>query len=190
MQHRGTQIIETERLLLRPFVVEDADASYRNWTHDERVCKYLTWPPHKDVEETRQVLSEWEAAYSDPSFYQWAIVLKELGEPIGSISVVRNIDKIKAAHIGYCIGYDWWHQGIMTEAFQGVIDFLFGEVGINRIETQHDTNNPRSGSVMRSCGLSFEGTHRQADLNNTGIVDTSFYAILREDWLRVQEDVC
>ena len=70
----------------------------------------------------------------------------------------------------------------MTEAFREVIRFLFGEVGVNRIEARHDVNNPHSGDVMKKCGLKFEGTRRQGGKNNQGIVDLSVYAILREDY--------
>lgn len=184
MQHKGTQTLETNRLVLRRFTVDDAEAAFRNWVDDERVCKYLTWQPHRDIEVTRQIFGEWVGRYADPAFYQWAIVLKELGEPIGSISVVSHDDDIDLAHIGYCIGCTWWHQGITTEAFRAVIDFLFGEVGANRIESVHDTDNPRSGSVMKACGLAYEGTLRQATRNNTGIVDVDLYAILYRDWRR------
>ena len=85
-------------------------------------------------------------------------------------------------HIGYCIGSKWWHQGITTEAFSAIIPFLFEEVGVNRIESQHDPNNPHSGNVMKKCGLKYEGTLRQADYNNQGIVDACIYSLLREEY--------
>jgi ribosomal-protein-alanine N-acetyltransferase len=85
-------------------------------------------------------------------------------------------------HIGYCIGSKWWGQGITTEAFAGIIPFLFEEVGVNRIESQHDPNNPGSGKVMVKCGLKYEGTLRQADFSNKGIVDASMYSILSSEY--------
>ena len=63
-----------------------------------------------------------------------------------------------------------------------VIDFLIGQVGASRIESWHDPRNPGSGAVMRKCGMTYEGTLRQADRNNQGICDASVYAILAEDW--------
>ena len=114
--------------------------------------------------------------------YQWMIEVKEISEPIGSISVVHLRDEIAEAEIGYCIGQKWWHKGIMTEALTAVIDYLFVEVGMNRITAKHDTNNPHSGGVMKKCGMQYEGIHRAADRNNQGVCDISQYAILREDW--------
>lgn len=66
-----------------------------------------------------------------------------------------------------------------------IIPFFFEEVGANRIESQHDPNNPNSGKVMQKCGMQYEGTLRQADHSNQGIVDACMYAILAEDYFRV-----
>lgn len=181
MEHKGTKRIETERLILRPFVKEDAPAMYKNWASDERVTKYLTWPTHASVEASAAVLADWTESYARSDFYQWAIVWKELDEPIGSISVVHYDDSISAVSVGYCIGYDFWHRGVTSEAFSAVIDFLFDEVGVNRIEAQHDVNNPRSGAVMKKCGLRYEGTLRQSAVNNCGVSDMSICSVLRED---------
>ena len=71
----------------------------------------------------------------------------------------------------------------MTEALTAVIDYLFAEVGMNRITAKHDTNNPHSGGVMKKCGMRYEGTHCDADRNNQGSCDIAQYAILREDWV-------
>ena len=181
MEHKGTKIIETERLLLRPFTAEDAPAAYRNWCSEEAVTRFLTWPTHADETVTAALLADWEARYSDPDYYQWAIVLKSIGEPIGSISVVAQSEQVNALSIGYCIGSRWWRQGITTEAFRALIPFFFDEVGADRVEARHDPANPNSGRVMRACGLTYEGTLRQAATNNQGIVDIAVYAILRSD---------
>lgn len=181
MNHQGTRCLETKRLLLRQFTLEDADAMYRNWASDPVVTKYLTWPTHSSVEISRMVLTDWVSHYAEPDYYQWAIVLKDLGEPIGSIACVNINDRVGKAEVGYCIGRDWWHQGIMTEAFEAVIRFLIEEVGANRVEASHDTNNPNSGAVMRKCGMEFEGIQRQAGINNQGLCDLCWYAILASD---------
>lgn len=183
MKHTGTQPLETDRLLLRRFVMEDADALFRNWASDDEVTKYLTWPTHADVETSRHVLKDWTERYAREDWYQWAIVCKDNGpEPIGSIAVVSLKDSVAMANIGYCIGRSWWHMGITSEALQAVIDFLFREVGMQRIEARHDPQNPHSGGVMKKCGMQYEGTLRRSDSNNQGICDACYYAILAEEW--------
>lgn len=127
------------------------------------------------------IIDTWIQNYDKEDFYQWAIVLKELGQPIGSISVVEQNERAQMMKIGYCIGAAWWHQGIMTEALGAVMDYLFGQVGVNRIQAMHDVNNPHSGGVMEKCGMRYEATLRQAGWNNTGICDMCCYALLRKE---------
>ena len=182
MQHKGTQRIETPRLILRMAQMSDAEPMFRNWTSDSEVTKFLSWPTYQSVNTAYEVLGFWIKEYEKADFYQWMIVLKEINEPIGSISVVHLRDDIAQAEIGYCIGRSWWHKGIMTEALTAIIEFLFTEVGINRIEAKHDTNNPHSGGVMKKCGMKYEGISRASDRNNQGICDTAQYAILRKDY--------
>ncbi len=182
MKHKGTVRIETARLVLRKFTEDDVESVFRNWTSDDKVTEFLRWPTHRDIETTRKVIKEWVINNRNNDFYQWAIELKELGEPIGTISVVDRNERLGILHIGYCIGSRWWHQGITCEAFAAVIAYLFKEVGANRIESQHDPANPNSGIVMKKCGLKYEGTLRQADYNNRGIVDACIYSLLRDEY--------
>ncbi len=144
MEHKGTVMIETDRLLLRRFEEADIEAAFRNWMSDEKVTKFLRWPTHKSVKTSEEILKGW---------------------------------------ICYCIGSKWWHQGIVSEAFTGIIPFLFNDIKVNRIESQHDPNNPNSGKVMLKCGLTYEGTLRQADFSNQGIVDASIYSLLSHEYI-------
>lgn len=181
MNHCGTCNIETKRLLLRRFEIEDAAAMYHNWASDQEVTKFLTWPAYTSVDDAEKTLREWLFSYQNSSFYQWAIVPKDLNEPIGSISVVGMDEKTETMEIGYCIGRKWWHQGITAEALKAVVDFLFDQVKANRIQARHDVNNPNSGLVMKKCGMQYEGTMRGAAINNQGLCDVSYYAVLRSD---------
>jgi len=174
--------METPRLILRRGVREDAEPMFHNWASDPEVTKYLTWSTYENVESAYTILDLWISEYGKLNFYQWMIELKELGQPIGSISVVRQNDRVEEAEIGYCIGSQWWHKGIMTEALTAVIEYLFTEVGMNRIAARHDPNNPHSGGVMRKCGMKYEGTNRACDRNNQGICDAAQYSILRSEW--------
>lgn len=182
MNHRGTIRIETDRLILRRFTIEDADIMYKNWASDDEVTKYLTWPTHADVGVTRMILEEWVQKYSDLDFYQWAIELREIGEPIGSLSVVSYESKTASATLGWCMGKHWWGQRLMPEAGSAVLKYLFEEVEFNRIAAQHDADNSRSGRVMQKIGMTREGTLRASGRNNRGIVDEVYYSILKEDY--------
>lgn len=182
MIHKGTVMLDSERLILRRFVASDAEAMFRNWASDAAVTKYLTWPPHSDISVSKAVIDSWMKLYENANHYSWAIVLKDIGEPIGSIAAVERRDDIKMVHIGYCIGQKWWRCGYTSEALAELIRFFFEDVGVNRIESRHDPRNPNSGKVMLKCGLKYEGTMRQDDINNQGFYDSVRYAILATDY--------
>ena len=182
MNHQGTKVLKTDRLILRPFRISDAQKMYDNWASDPEVTRFLTWPTHTSVDVARKVLDHWVASYEKPDYYQWAICLKENDEPIGSMAIVDGDFRIGRAEIGYCISRNWWGKGITAEALQAAIDYLFGDVGMNRIEARHDVNNPNSGKVMQKCGLKMEGIFPDFGCNNQGVCDIAQYAILKKDW--------
>lgn len=182
MNHVGTIRLETDRLILRQFVITDAEDMYRNWANDDEVTKFLTWPTHSNTEVSTRVTESWMKEYEKPDYYQWAIELKSVHEVIGSISAVHVNESINSVEIGYCIGRRFWRQGITSEALKALVKFFFEEVKVNRIEAKHDPNNPNSGRVMMKCGLTYEGTLRDGSNNNTGICDVSIYGILAKDY--------
>lgn len=182
MKHKGTIILETENLILRKFRENDAMPMYNNWASNPNVTKFLTWPAHENIHVTEEILKDWIKSYNEDNYYHWAITLKSEGDtPIGGISVVSQNENLDLAHIGYCIGENWWHKGITSESLKAVINFLIKEVGANRVESRHDPRNPNSGKVMLKCGMKYEGTIRSGDRNNLGICDYSVYGILANE---------
>lgn len=182
MKHKGSITLETDRLILRKFEITDANNMYNNWASDDLVTKYLRWPTHSSIDVTSNVLNMWVNDNERLDNYQWAIVLKEINEPIGSIGAVDMNEKLDMIHIGYAIGRKWWGKGITAEALNKLIEFFFNDVCAQRIESMHDPNNPNSGRVMEKCGMKYEGTHKKADWNNQGICDASYYAILKSEY--------
>lgn len=182
MNHMGTIKIRTNRLILRKFTMKDVDAMYKNWASEDEVTKYLTWPTHKGVNVTYKVLEEWTQQYNQPDYYNWAIELKDTGELIGNIVAGRLDEEKASAFLGWCLGTRWWGQGIMPESARAVVEYLFEEVGYNRIAAKHDSENTNSGRVMQKIGMTREGTFRASGKNNRGIVDEVYYSILREEY--------
>lgn len=182
MKHKGTIQLESERLLLRRFKIEDAKDMYNNWASDDEVTKYLTWTTHYSIDKTKLILTEWTNQYCYKDFYQWAIVLKENNFLTGSIGSVDDDDNIDCIRIGYCISKEYWHQGITSEALSILIKFFFEEVEVNRIEAAHNINNPNSGKVMLKCGLKKEGVLRSVYKDNTGLADAAIYSILSKEY--------
>ena len=177
----GTKVIETERLILSPFKAGDEDNMYYNYANDARVTEFLTWKPHPNVDVTRAYLNSFLDNYSCDTFYRWAIELKETNEVIGVIDVVdTKADKFKVT-LGYVLGYNFWGKGYMPEAGKQVIDYLFNE-GFYRIEAWHHVKNPKSGRVMQKIGMTHEGTLKNYDVDNNGVLqDMEMYAIVKNN---------
>ena len=184
LNHKGTTKINTNRLELRKFKLDDVNDMFENWANDKVVTKFLPWKPHGNSDVTKEIISQWINEYENNNVYNWAIELKEIGEVIGSISIVKLEENHFSCEVGYCMSRNYWGKGIMSEALKEVIDYLFSEVGLNRIEARHDTNNRASGKVMSKSGMKYEGTLRQAKLRDyTEFYDLSIYAILKDDWI-------
>lgn len=156
---------------------------FKNWANDSETTKFLSWKPHSSVEVTKEILEKWGNEYNN-NIYNWAIDLKEIGEVIGSICIVKLDEKNYSCEIGYCTSRIYWGKGIMSESLKAVIDYLFSKVGFNRIVAKHDTNNVASGKVMLKSGMKYEGTLRQVEIrDNKEFYDLAVYAILKNDWL-------
>ena len=147
----GVKTIKTPRLTLRKFCVDDYKSAYKNWTSSETVSKYLPWYAHKSENETKEAFIDLEKRYVNSQYYNWCIDFD--GECIGYVCVEKFDEQTKTAKTAYCVGEKFWGMGFVTEAYKAVLDYLFKEVKINKISTNHDLRNIGSGRVMEKCGL-------------------------------------
>ena len=142
--------LETDRLRLRPFRLDDAEAMFTRWTSDDEVTKYLTWLTHTDIEQTRALLARWVAEYEQPERLNFAIELKEEGNKlIGGIDVVHYDEGMPV--IGYNLSRAYWGRGIMTEACRRVLDYLFSQ-GFEAVKIDAMVENVGSNRVIQKCG--------------------------------------
>lgn len=183
LTHKGTQTLETDRLVLRKIQNDDAQALFEGCFSVPEVTKYLRYDTHKNIEETYRVMARWEKEYERPDKYFWVITLKESGLPIGTVGAGVH-DNDRCADFGYQIAKSMWNKGYMTEALDAIIKFLFEEVGVNRIEAFHSVANPASGAVMRRCGMQYEGMCREKYYCSEGYQDSHMYGILKSDFKR------
>lgn len=152
MNNLGTRRIETERLILRKFDISDAPGMFYGWASDENVTKYLSWSPHKNIEETTNIIENWINRY-DANSYNWVVELKNTHELIGNISAISVSRKHQNCEIGYCYGSKYWNQGYATEALKAVIDYMLFACEMHVIEAKHHSINPASGRVMEKAGM-------------------------------------
>ena len=151
-------ILETDRLLLRPFAPEDAEAMYTVWCADPEVTRYLTWNPHESLEVTRKVLGGWISEYEKPERLNFAVVLRQTGELMGGIDVVGYLGGVNGTPvIGYVLGRKYWNHGYMTEACRKVLEHLFS-LGYPEVRIDAMPENTGSIRVIEKCGGEYIGT--------------------------------
>ena len=172
--------LETERLILRPMRMSDARDLFA-YAQDPEVSRHVLWDTHRSLGESRQFLRGALRQYRRGQPSSFAITLKDSGRMIGTIGFMwLNLDH-QSAEVGYSLSRDYWNRGIMTEALRQVVAFGFERLRLNRIEAQHEVDNPASGRVMAHVGMQYEGTLRKRIKNKGRYVDVALYAILRED---------
>lgn len=178
----GTKTIETERLVLRRYRVDDAEDMYNNWTSDPEVTRFLSWPTHTSLDFTKDLLEKWVTYYDEGRTYNWGITQKGEDHVIGNIAVVERDERTCSYEIGYVLSKRYWGRGIMPEALKAVIRYLFeGESDLMRVYATHDLRNAKSGRVMQKAGMHFDGILRGSKKNVLGIHDTAYYSVLRTD---------
>ena len=148
MKHCKTGVIDTPRLTLRPFVLEDAADSFANWASDPDVQTEYSEPVYPTEQAVAELLAKWVAQYQTPGFYRWAITLKESGQNIGLIAFCRVYEDCRTAEIEYCIGRAFWGHGYAGEALSAVIETTFRDTDFEKLEAYHREANQKSGRVL------------------------------------------
>ena len=174
--------LETPRLRLRKLCMRDAQDIF-DYSQDPLVAKYVLWEAQTNISEARSYIRFMLRKYRLGEPASWGIEWKENHRIIGTIGFMWIQKDNASAEAGYSLNRQFWNKGIMTEALGGLIDYGFRVMNLNRIEAQHETENPASGAVMRKCGMAKEGTLRQRMMNKGKFVDVDLYAILRKDYL-------
>ena len=155
--------METERLILRPWRESDAEALYQ-YASDPELGPRAGWPPHKNVEESREII---RTLFSGEGM--WAVEWKATGEAIGCVGyLTASHSNLKISEneceVGYWIARPYWGQGICSEALKLVVDYCFRKKGFNTLWGSYFPSNPASGRVMEKCG--FEDTGRETRCPN------------------------
>lgn len=147
-----TRALYTDRLILRPFVMEDVQPAHDNWMSDPEVAHFTTWYPHDDIGRTRKVISCWIREYLSGTM-DWCIVLRDGMIPIGSITAVRDHPDEGWCEMGYCLSQDYWDMGLMTEALCAVTSYIFDNTDYGWIQARHEVENEASGRVLEKSGF-------------------------------------
>jgi len=180
-------VLETERLLLRPWEEGDAAALYK-YAKDPQVGPAGGWPPHKSVEESLEVLRS--GGLSGPETY--AVVLKETGEPVGSVGIMDfQCDQVPpdphSREIGYWIGVPYWGRGLIPEAVEALLRRCFEDLGCTAVWCAYHDGNIKSRRVQEKCG--FRPHHsEEGHTDLLGVTHTEhFTRLTKEEWAERQK---
>lgn len=186
LTHKGTETIETERLILRRFVSSDDKAVFKYWAANEKVQSLYCEPVYSTIEEVRELLNKYIEGYNKDNYYRWAIICKENNECIGQIAYFLVNDNNHFAEIEYCIGRPFQGRGFATEAAKSVIKFGFDEMNLHKVQICHKSINISSKRVIEKCGCTYEGTLRDFFYEDGKYVDRLYYSILRDEFYGVR----
>ncbi|MBQ6570655.1 MAG: GNAT family N-acetyltransferase, partial [Clostridia bacterium] len=177
-------ILETQRLLLRPWEESDAQECYK-YASDPRIGPPAGWPVHTSVENTRQIIRDILIA---PESY--AIVLKETGLPIGSIGLHHSdlAERDDEAELGYWLGAPYWGQGLVPEASREVLRHAFEDLKLSRVWCGYYDGNQKSKRVQQKLGFKYQWTSENLEAKQMGEKRRGHVNLMtKEDWLALQK---
>lgn len=173
-------VLETGRLVLRPFAATDAPDVQRLAGAREVAHTTLHIPhPYPDGA-AEQWIAAHTPAWAAGTLATYAITLGDGGALIGAIGLTVTREH-RRGEMGYWVGVPYWNRGYATEAGQALLRLGFEQLELHRIQARHLVRNPASGRVMRKLGMRPEGINRGAMLKWGTFEDIAMYAILQSD---------
>lgn len=182
LTHIGTQIIETEHLILRKFEYSDADSMLQNWVADEAVQSMYSEPAYQTKAAVLELLERYIRRYERLDSYRWAIIHRETGACIGQIAFFLVDRQNHFAEIEYCIGAAFQCRGYATEATQALIRFGFEQIHLHKIQICTKAINAPSKRVIEKCGFTYEGTLRDYFYMHGAYVGRLYYSMLADEY--------
>jgi len=177
-------ILNSEKLILRPFTL--SDASYVQRLAGDWEIADTTWNiphPYEDGM-AEEWIAKHQGLFDEGKEVNFAVTFKADDSLIGAISLMK-VMKNHQAEIGYWIGKQFWNQGFCTEAGKAIIKYGFTELELNRICGEHISRNQASGQVMLKLGMRHEGCRRQHFYKKPRFEDLELYGILKDENVKI-----
>jgi RimJ/RimL family protein N-acetyltransferase len=178
--------IQTERLLLRPLRLEDAEPVRLLAGAREIAAQTLSIPHPYEAGLAEQWISSQPEAFEKGEAVTFAVTLRQTGELVGAAGLILCA-KDQNAELGYWIGVPYWRRGYATEAARSVVAFGFSALGLHRIHAGVFSGNRASARVLKKIGMRREGRLPHHHLKWGRFLDLDRYGILEADWRRERE---
>lgn len=171
--------IETERLILREIMPDDAPAIYRIFS-DDQVTRYYDLTTYTALSQAEELVDFFDESFELERAIRWGLERKADGALLGTCGYVwlRQF----RGEIGYELHRDYWRQGYMSEAIDAILDFGYTELGLNRVEALVMVDNAPSVGLLQSLGFTQEGILRQHDFFKGAFHDMRLFALLKEEY--------
>jgi RimJ/RimL family protein N-acetyltransferase len=173
--------LETERLLLRPLVPEDADALFGIFS-DPVVVRWGSSPAWTEMKQADAFIQSAVDAQVAGTSLRLGIVRREDSRLIGQCTFYAVSDQNRRAELGYTLASDCWGRGYMNEALRALVNYGFRTLDMIRLEADIDPRNLASARALERLGFTYEGLMRDRWIVGDEISDTGFYGLLRRDW--------
>lgn len=183
LKHSGTQTINTERLILRPFQYTDNEDMLVYWISDPNIQSMYSEPVYTTKQEVKELLDKYISSYELPDYYRWAIIEKNSTICIGQIAIFLIDNKNHFCEIEYALGEKFHRKGYATEAVNSILDFYFNKVDFHKVQVCHKEGNIASQGVIRKCNFTYEGTLRDFFFMDGKYMNRLYYSMLKNEYL-------
>jgi len=179
MYNPNTRTITTERLILRPYELSDAQRVSELCNNYNIYKSTLTLPYPYPIESALAWIPTHEENFKNDKCYEFAIANKTTSELYGAVGL-SNHKNNKNGEIGYWIGEEYWGNGYATEALEAIIEFAFTEKGYHKVWGRFFAANPASGKVMQKAGMVKEGVLEEHIIKEGKYHDLVLYGIIKK----------
>jgi RimJ/RimL family protein N-acetyltransferase len=174
------EVIETERLRLSPFTVEDVEAAFR-WFGDPEVMRFVPGGPDPSIEATRGRVERYRQHQAVHGFSKWVIRQRESAEPIGDSGLVV-LDGSEAVDLGFRLGRPYWGRGLATEAATAWLHAAFVDLGLRQLTAFTHPGNVASVRVLRKVAFSLTGARQVLGMDALTFSAAAGEAVPRPDF--------
>ena len=182
MNEKQRPTIETERLILRSFILEDA-TELELISQDGDISATTSGSEVPKPNMADQWISIRIERFERGDSIDFAIIHKTKRSLLGTIGLGFEYKNDESMQLGFWLGRTYWNQGYCTEAAQAVLGYGFKSFGLHRIFSRHFSSNPASGHVLQKIGMRYEGTLREAFKKSGRFENVECYGILRDEYL-------
>ncbi|MCK5208845.1 MAG: GNAT family N-acetyltransferase [Cyclobacteriaceae bacterium] len=173
--------LKTQRIILRPFVLDDA-SNFSNLLKDKEVAATTLMLPYPcDLAKANEIIQRYIEDRKLKKSIRWAIVDCTSNDFMGGIRLVPN-QLFNSAEIGFWLGKKFWGEGFTFEASKKIIEFGFVELKLNRIEAHSMVENIASIKLLKKLGFKQEGLHRELVMKWDEYKDVKTFGLLKKDY--------